>query len=455
MTDKPGISFPPDFVWGAATAAYQVEGAVHEDGRGESIWDRFSHTPDKVQNAETGDVACDHYHRTAEDVQLMQALNLNSYRLSVAWPRIVPDGGTKVNQPGIDFYNRLVDQLLGVGITPYVTLYHWDLPQPLEDLGGWLNRATADRFAYYADVISRALGDRVKHWITLNEPWCSAFLGYVIGVHAPGQHQEFHVGLKAAHTLFLGHGKAVAAVRANVRDAQVGIAINPSQAEPASTSPDDLIAARRVDGAQTRWYLDPFFRGEYPADVVEWVGKDMPEIAPGDMATIAAPLDFLGINFYNRQVVAHDPSDDNPYHIKFLHPDGEYTTMDWEVAPDSFYRLLARIQRDYHLKAIYITENGAAFADQLENGAVHDPRRVAYLHGHLNAVARAIGEGVPIKGYFVWSLLDNFEWAYGYSPRFGIVYVDYTNGLRRIVKDSGRFFAQVAKSNMLPILEPA
>ena len=454
MTDNQALSFPPGFVWGAATAAYQIEGAVHDDGRGESIWDRFAHTPGKIQNGDTGDIACDHYHRAAGDVQLLQSLNVNAYRFSVAWPRIVPDGGTAVNQPGIDFYSRLVDQLLAAGITPFVTLYHWDLPQPLEDQGGWLNRTTADRLAYYTDVLSRAFGDRVKHWITLNEPWCSAFLGYVIGVHAPGVHQDNHAGLQAAHTLLLAHGKAVAALRANVRDAQIGISINPSQAEPASTTPEDLMATRRVDGTQTRWYLDALFRGEYPADIVEWVGKAMPAIAPGDMAVIAAPVDFLGINYYNRQVVAHDPSDDNPTHLKFIHPEGEYTTMNWEVAPDAFYRLLTRIHRDYRPKALYVTENGAAFADQLENGMIHDPRRVAYLHGYLSAVARAIAEGASIRGYFVWSLMDNFEWAFGFSPRFGLVYVDYTDGLKRVVKDSGHFFAQVAKSGVLPVAEP-
>lgn len=455
MTDKAGFSFPSGFVWGSATAAYQVEGAVHEDGRGESIWDRFAHTPDKIQNGDTGDVACDHYHRAAEDVQIIKSLNLNAYRFSVAWPRIVPDGGTTINQPGIDFYSRLVDQLLAAGITPFLTLYHWDLPQPLEDQGGWLNRATAERFAYFADVMSRALGDRVKRWITLNEPWCSAYLGYVMGIHAPGQRQDIHAGLNATHTLLLGHGKAVAVLRANVRDGQIGISINPVQAEPASTSPEDLMAARRLDGIQTRCYLDPIFRGEYPEDIVEWAGKAMPQIAPGDMATIAAPLDLLGINYYNRQVVAHDPSEDNPSHLKFIRPEGEYTAMNWEVAPDAFYRLLTRVHRDYHPKAIYITENGAAFTDQLDNSAVHDPRRIAYLHGYLNAVARAISEGALIKGYFVWSLMDNFEWAYGFSQRFGLVYVDYTDGLRRIVKDSGQFFAQVAKNNALPVAEPA
>ncbi len=455
MTDMADISFPAGFVWGAATAAYQIEGAVHEDGRGESIWDRFSHTPGKIVNGDTGDVACDHYHRTAEDVELLKSLNVNAYRFSIAWPRIVPDGGTAVNQPGIDFYSRLVDQLLAAGITPFATLYHWDLPQPLEDQGGWLNRATADRFAYYTDVISRALGDRVKHWITLNEPWCSAFLGYMIGVHAPGNKQGIKAGLAATHTLYLAHGKAIAALRTNVLDGQLGITINPVQAEPASTSPEDLMATRRVDGSGTRWFLDPLFHGTYPADMVELFGADMPGIAPNDMTTIAAPIDFLGINYYNRQVVAYDPSDNNASHIKTLHPDGEYTTMDWEVAPDAFYRLLTRIHRDYQPKAMYITENGAAFADQLDNGAVHDPRRVAYLHGYLNAVRRAISDGTPIKGYFVWSVMDNFEWGYGFSQRFGVVYVDYANGLKRTVKDSGQFFAQAAKQNALPALAPA
>ncbi len=453
MAERSGFSFPAGFVWGAATAAYQIEGAVQDDGRGEAIWDRFAHTPHKTHNGETGDVACDSYHRYPEDVALLKALNLNAYRFSIAWPRIVPDGGTAVNQRGIDFYNRLVDGLLESGIAPYATLYHWDLPQPLEDAGGWLNRATADRFAYYAETIARALGDRVKHWITLNEPWCSAFLGYGMGIHAPGRYEGPEAALAVTHVLYLGHGKAVAALRAAVPDGQIGITINPVQAEPASDSPADQEAAHRADGAQTRWYLDPLFLGHYPADMVKLYGAIVPKIEPGDMEIIAAPLDFLGVNFYNRIVIADAAQPDNgPLHYTVVHPpNSEYTSMGWEISPASFTRLLTRIARDYKPKAIYVTENGAAFVDTLDsNDAIHDPRRVAYFQSHLNATAQAVAEGAPIRGYFAWSLLDNFEWAFGYSQRFGICYVDYADHQRRIPKDSGRFLAEAALHNVVP-----
>lgn len=449
MTDANRYSFPAHFVWGAATASYQVEGAAKEDGRGESIWDRFSYTPGKILNGDTGDVACDHYHRVDEDVQLISSLGLSAYRFSIAWPRIIPDGEEAVNQRGIDFYSRLVDKLLAARITPFVTLYHWDLPQPLQDRGGWLVRSTTDRFAHFADVISRALGDRVKHWITLNEPWCSAFLGYQAGVHAPGYQRGFKEGLLAAHHLLLAHGKVVPILRQNAGSTgQVGIVFNPSQAEPASDSPSDIAAARRQDGFQSRWYLDPLYRGEYPADMLEVYGDDAPTPAPDDLKTISAPLDFLGVNYYNRHVIADDPNGHAPLHLKHVPIDGaEYTTMGWEVNPDGLYRLLKRIHHDYRPAAMYITENGAAYDDQLEPDGVHDWRRAAYLQGHFAAAARAIAEGVPLHGYFVWSLMDNFEWSFGYSQRFGIVYVDYTDGLRRIPKDSARFVMSVTREN--------
>ncbi len=449
MADGIRYSFPTHFKWGAATAAYQVEGAAQEDGRGESIWDRFSHTPGKVINGDTGDVACDHYHRVDEDVQLISNLGLSAYRFSIAWPRIVPDGGEAINQPGIDFYSRLVDKLLTANITPFVTLYHWDLPQPLQDQGGWLVRSTTDRFAHYADVISRALGDRVKHWMTLNEPWCSAVLGYQLGVHAPGFHHGFKEGLLAAHNLLLAHGKAVPILRQNTGSTgQVGIALNLSRAEPASDSPEDIAAAHRQDGFQTRWYADPIYRGEYPVDMIELYGADAPTPQPGDMQTISAPLDFLGINFYNRAVIADDPTGSAPLNMKFVQvEDALYTSMDWEENPDSYYRHLTRIHHDYHPAAVYITENGAAYNDQLEPDGVHDWRRVAYLQGHFAAAARAMNEGLPLRGYFVWSLMDNFEWGFGYSQRFGIVYTDYANDLRRIPKDSARYVMSVARDN--------
>jgi len=453
MTDHANTpsTFPADFVWGAATAAYQIEGAATADGRGESIWDRFSHTPGKTHNSETGDLACDHYHRYPADVELIKSLNLKAYRFSIAWPRIVPDGGTVVNQAGVDFYSRLVDSVLAAGVTPFVTLYHWDLPQVLEDAGGWLNRETADRFAYYADVMASALGDRVKNWITLNEPWCSAFLGYTLGVHAPGSTLGWTGGFRASHVLYLAHGKAVAAIRSHVKDARIGIAINPSQTEAATDSPEDQAATLRADGQLTRWYLDPLFKGSYPADIMELCKDYLPDIEPGDMETIAAPIDFLGVNNYTRLVVTDSESDNQPLNFKstIIH-DAEYTSMAWEIAPDSFYRLLTRIGRDYPGVPLYVTENGAAFVDKLEDGVVHDAGRVAYLRSYLGALSRAIADGAPVRGYFVWSLMDNYEWAFGYSQRFGITYIDYDDDLRRIVKDSGHLIAHIAKDNQIP-----
>ncbi len=451
MSDVTQITFPPDFQWGVATAAYQIEGAVREDGRGESIWDRFSHTPGKTIDGDTGDIACDHYHRVDEDIQLLKTLGVKAYRFSIAWPRIIPDGGTVVNQRGLDFYSELTDKLLAAGITPYATLYHWDLPQPLEDLGGWLNRDTTDRFAYYTDVISRKLGDRVKHWATFNEPWCSAFLGYGFGVHAPGQMGFFKAGLAATHTLLLAHGKAVPVLRQNVPDGQVGIVINPMQADPASDSEADRAAAWRNDGYQSRWFFDPIFKGAYPADMVELYGADVPPIEADDMAIISAPIDFLGVNFYNRTLTADDPGGEPLRAIGRKVPGAEYTTMGWEVEPGGLYRLLTRIHRDYAPKAMYVTENGAAFQDVLEPDGVHDHRRVAYLQGHFAAAAQAIADGVPLHGYFVWSMMDNFEWGFGYSQRFGIIYVDYATQ-RRILKDSARFLIAVTSANAVPIL---
>lgn len=436
--------FAADFLWGASTASYQIEGAVAEDGRGETIWDRFSHTPGKVQNGDTGDVACDHYHRWQEDIGLLKRLNLSAYRFSVAWSRILPSGRGPVNQAGIDFYSRLVDGLLEAGITPSLTLYHWDLPQPLQDEGGWMRRGIIDDFAAYTDVVARALGDRVKFFITQNEPWVFTWLGYVMGEHAPGFTSEsVKPALVTTHNALLAHGAAVKALRAAVPDAQVGITLNLYHVDPATNRPADLEAAARHDGHLNRWYLDPLFRGHYPSDMVELWQADLPDIMPGDMEQISVPTDFLGINYYSRHVIADAPGG-RYTEIMAMPQEGEHCAMGWEVYPDGLYAILRRVHADYAPHAIYVTENGAPYDDVLtDDGQIHDAERTSYLQRHFAAAAHAIRDGVPVKGYYVWSLIDNFEWAFGYSLRFGMVYVDFATQ-QRIVKDSGKYMAQVA-----------
>ncbi len=438
-------SMPADFLWGAATASFQIEGATREDGRGESIWDRFCATPGKVKNGDTGELACDHYHRSAPDVALMKGLGLRAYRFSIAWPRILPEGIGRVEEKGLDFYDRLVDELLAAGIRPFATLYHWDLPQTLQERwGGWAGRDTADAFAAYADIVSQRLGDRVKDWITLNEPWCAAWLGYGWGVHAPGLHDP-QVALTATHHLLLGHGYAVPLLRRNSPGARVGITLNLAPAHAATDSPEDQAATHLSDGLSNRLYLDPLFTGAYPGDVIDGLGLVGPSIQRGDMETIGAPLDFLGVNYYMRFVVQADPSGRNP-RGESVHVEGaERTAMDWEIYPEGLYELLARVHRDYAPAVLYVTENGAAFDDTVtQDRHVHDERRRAYLEAHFAQAARAIAEGVPLQGYFVWSLMDNFEWAEGYEKRFGLIYVDY-NTQERIVKDSGRWYADMLR----------
>lgn len=440
------LNFPDGFIWGTATASYQIEGAVGADGRGQSIWDTFSHTPGKVVNNDTGDAACDHYHRWPEDIELMKALNLDAYRFSIAWPRIMPTGRGTVNQAGLDFYSRLVDGLLEAGITPFVTLYHWDLPQALQDEGsGWERREIATDFAAYTDVVAQALGDRVKHWITLNEPWVFAWLGYFFGTHAPGiRTDDVARPLAVTHHALLAHGAAVKVLRDRVADVQVGITLNLSHVDPATPLPHDLEAAARFDGYANRWYLDPLLKGSYPSDMRSLYGPALPEIQSGDMEQIHAPLDFLGVNNYFRAVIADDKTANALGTREEKVVGHEYTAMGWEVYPHGLYALLRRIHQDYPPIALYITENGAAFDDVVsDDGAVHDERRVSFLRGHFDAALHAIRDGVPLKGYFVWSLLDNFEWAEGYSKRFGIHYVDYATQ-QRIAKDSAKFVAEVA-----------
>jgi beta-glucosidase len=454
------LRFPEGFVWGAATAAYQIEGAARDDGRGPSIWDTFSRTPGKVAGGHTGDVACDHYHRYPDDVALMAELGLAAYRFSVAWPRIQPDGTGPVEPRGLDFYDRLVDELAAHGIQPLVTLYHWDLPQALEDRGGWTSRETAEAFAEYAAVVHGRLGDRVRTWTTLNEPWCSAYLGYAAGVHAPGR-QDPAAAFAAVHHLLLGHGLAVQALRAAGATA-LGITLNPTTVYPAD--PDDAgdaAAARLVDGIANRIFFDPLLRGEYPDDVLEHVARFTPGTfaRPGDDAVIAAPIDLLGVNYYTPAYVAARPgAPGNPAHpgtedVAFLPPAGAVTDIGWQVEPSALRGLLERIAADYPGVPLYITENGAAYSTgpATDGGRPHvpDSERIAYLDGHLRAAHEAVAAGVDLRGYFVWSLLDNYEWAYGYDQRFGIVHVDYRTQAR-LPKDSALWYRDVVRRNGLP-----
>ena len=467
-----GVAFPPGFVWGTATASYQIEGAAREDGRTPSIWDTYSHTPGRVVGGDTGDVADDHYARYREDVAIMRELGVGSYRFSVAWPRITPQvterGLGPVNEAGLAFYDRLVDELLGAGIAPAATLYHWDLPQALEDAGGWTNRATAERFAEYAEVVAARLGDRIGTFITLNEPWCSAYLGYASGVHAPGR-TEPASALAAVQHLNLAHGLATAAVRRAAPLAQVALTLNLAWVRPASDLPADADAVRRIDGLQNRVFLDPTMRGEYPADVLADTASvtDWAFVRDGDLELIAQPIDALGLNYYSPTVVrayaGSGPRLEADGHgdgaasawpacedVEFPPQPGPKTDMGWSIDARGMTELLLRLARDYPGLDLYVTENGAAYPDVLtEDGAVHDDDRIAYLHAHLSAVADAVEAGAPVRGYFLWSLLDNFEWSYGYSKRFGLVHVDYETQ-RRTVKDSGRWYAEVVRRNALP-----
>jgi beta-glucosidase len=438
-----GIELPHGFELGVATAAYQIEGAVNEGGRGLSIWDTFSHTPGRVAGGDTGDVACDHYHRYEQDVRLMGDLGVDSYRLSVAWPRVQPEGRGAANRDGLAFYDRLVDLLLEQGIAPAVTLYHWDLPQALEDGGGWRNRDIAQRFAEYAALVHDHLGDRVQRWITLNEPWCSSFLGYANGRHAPGA-REGEGALAAAHHLLLGHGLAVAALRADARQGQqVGITLNLQPVSAATSSAQDVAASERALLRANLLFTDPVLDGRYPALARQTYAAltDFGYLHDGDLTTIAAPLDFLGVNYYFPSRVRAAPyAQDEPAlrtaddlgTEEVISPGEELTAMGWPVEPAGLTRLLEWLRDTYpKLPPIYITENGRACDDVVApDGQVDDPDRVRYLDGHLRAVADAIDAGVDVRGYYCWSLMDNFEWAEGYSKRFGLVYVDYATQQR-------------------------
>jgi beta-glucosidase len=428
--------FPRGFAWGAATAAYRTEGAATEDGRGESIWDRFTSLPGRIANGDTGRVACDSYHRYPEDVRLMRELGLNAYRFSIAWPRVLPQGRGTVNAAGLDFYDRLVDELLANGIEPFATLYHWDLPQALEDAGGWPAREIVDAFAEYVEVVVARLGDRVSHWITQNEPWVVSWLGYGRGEHAPGRRSD-RDALAAAHHVLLAHGRAVEVLRRERPQAQVGITIDVIPIHPLTASEADVAAAREEDGFRNRWILDPVLRGSYPEDMARRFARILPPVRDGDMESIATPLDFLGVNYYRRHVVKAGSNGSGPIVVDV--PGGEHTAVGWEVYPDGLYELLVRLHEDYAPPPLYVTENGAAFGDTRRNGTVEDPERTSYIDRHLGAVRRAIEHGVRVDGYFVWSLLDNFEWARGYAPRFGLVYVDYGT-LERVPKQSYHWY---------------
>jgi beta-glucosidase len=455
------MNFPEGFLWGAATASYQVEGAVDEDGRGTSIWDTFSHTPGKVYRGDTGDIACDQYHRLEEDLDLMGDLGIQAYRFSVAWPRVQPEGSGAANQKGLDYYRRLVDGLRSRSIEPMLTLYHWDLPQALEDRGGWTVRETSERFAEYAGIVYEALQHDVRFWITLNEPWVSAWKGYDMGVNAPG-HKDTFKALAATHHLLLGHGFALERMCSlGHGDNQLGITLNLSAVRPATEDAADIEAARRVDGNANRLYLDPLFRASYPEDMLEHYRSesDFAFVREGDLEKISQPLDFLGVNYYFRNTVVDGRRNSvlataeryAELDVATVLPPGvEKTAMGWPIEPDGFTELLVRLHREYTKIPIYITENGCAVYDYVDpEGGVDDEERIAFLDAHFRAAHRAMEHGVDLRGYMVWSLLDNFEWAEGYSKRFGLVFVDYGTQ-RRIPKMSARWYREVIGRNGLP-----
>lgn len=432
--------FAPDFLWGCATSSYQIEGAGQEDGRVESIWDRFAATPGRIKDGSNGLVACDHYHRWPEDFDIGRDMGLNAYRFSIAWPRIFSEVGGKPNEKGLDFYSRLVDGMLERGLQPWATLYHWDLPQFLQDRGGWNERATVDAYLAFVDTMTRRLGDRVQHWITHNEPWCTAIIGNYEGWHAPGN-TDFKTALQVAHHVLLSHGKAVPLIRANVRNAKAGLALSLHPVRPASSQPEDIAATERHDGLRYRWFLDPLYGHGYPEAILEAIGDAAPVVLPGDLEAIAVPTDFLGVNYYFPETIQHAPGH-GPLSARVLPPAPgvETTYMGWEVAPQGLAELLLRIENDYHPGPMYITENGSCYADEVgPDGEIDDVERRHYLMRHLAALNAAIRDGVPVKGYFAWSLLDNFEWAEGYRKRFGLTHIDYTSQQRRL-KGSGKWY---------------
>lgn len=447
------IQFPEEFIWGAATASYQIEGAWNKHGKGESTWDRFAHTPGKIRNGDTGDVANDHYRLWKKDIGLMKKIGLQAYRFSISWPRVLPKGRGKVNQKGVDFYSRLVDGLLNAGIKPFVTLNHWDLPQALEDEGGWPVRSTADAFVEYTDVISRALGDRVNNWITHNEPAVVAWMGYGTGIHAPGL-KDYKLAVPASHHLLLSHGLAVPVIRLNSPDAEVGIVLDIWWRAAASNSRADLDLVRQEDGRLVRWFTDPLYGRGYPSDVIADFTKigalpnGLDFVQTGDMESIATPTDFIGLNYYSRHVYRANIDHSDPQ-ADFTQPRTaeHWTEMNWEIYPDGLTYVLERLYSNYQPRKIYVTENGASYSTPPdEKGNVPDVHRINYLRTHFAAAYRALQAGVPLAGYFVWSLLDNFEWSWGYMQRFGIIWVDYETQ-KRTLKDSAKWYKKVIKKN--------
>lgn len=439
--------FPKGFLWGVATSAQQIEGARNEDGRGDSIWDRYAATPGNIADGSDPFTACDHYHRWRDDIELMSWLGVRAYRMSIAWPRIMPTGRGEPNEAGLDFYEKLVDGLLAAGIEPFVTLNHWDIPQALQEAGGWPERSTVDAFIEYTEAVTKRLGDRVRAWATHNEPWCIAVQGYEEAGHAPGRHDHAEA-LRTAHHLLLSHGLATGVIRRNAAESEIGIVLNLAPGWPLTDSRADKEAVRIHDGLFNRWYLDPVFRGAYPADTIadrvelgHLESAELPFVEDGDMESINAPVDYLGVNYYGRSVVKAGRSG-RPEGVCPVPPE-ELTDMGWEIFPEGLTHLLARLAREYDPPAIYITESGAAFPDIVDaSGRIHDPRRVDFLRGHMAAAADAISKGVPLRGYFVWSLMDNFEWQHGYTMRFGLFRVDYDT-LKRTAKESAHWYRDV------------
>ena len=444
MNNRPAL--PSDFLWGAATSAFQTEGSPSADGRLPSIWDDFGRTPGAVEGGDTGEVACDSYRRWPEDLDLLRQLGVTSYRFSIAWPRIQPTGRGPANMAGLDHYDQMVDDLLEAGIRPFTTLYHWDLPSALQHTGGWTSRETSYRFAEYATIVAERLGDRVIDWVTLNEPLCSAWIGHMEGRMAPGM-RDLRSAVHASHHLLLAHGLAVQALRSvATKTPSVGIVNNLSPCEPATDTPTDIEAAMRADGHTNRWWLDPLVGRGYPVDMVELYGIELP-VRQGDMETIATPLDFLGLNYYFRQKIAADPTVAT-LGFRQVPVEGATTTaLDWEVYPAGLAEMLLRLTKDYDAPALYVTENGSAWTDEADaNGYVADHERTAYLLDHVDAVAEAVAQGAPVRGYFAWTLLDNFEWAHGYRPRFGLAHVDYATQ-RRVLKLSGETYRDLIGRN--------
>ncbi|MDR0540069.1 MAG: beta-glucosidase [Spirochaetaceae bacterium] len=444
------LTFPKDFIWGAASASYQVEGAAFEDGRGESIWDRYCQTPGNIEAGDSGAAACDQYHRYKDDVALMKKMGLHAYRCSIGWPRIQPDGAGAVNQKGLDYYSRLVDELLGAGITPFITLYHWDLPQALQDRGGWCNPDTAKYFGAYAGIVFDKLGDRVKHWMTLNEPYCAAIVSNHVGRHAPGI-RDFATALRVSYFLYVGHGLALKCFREGNYGGDIGIALNLMNRMPYNPQSEaDKAAAVRADGILNRWFLDPLLRGTYPADMVEWYrrkGITLPPFETDELRLMSQKLDFIGLNYYNDAWAVHNPAD-WPEEAELRNPPHTPASVrDWALTETGFEKMLIRLKAKYGVQKILITENGTATHDLVSvEGRVEDSQRVDYLKRHLAALHRALAAGVNVFGYMQWSFTDNFEWAFGYDSRFGLVYIDYVTQ-KRILKQSGEWYAQVIANN--------